>query len=104
MSNAWDAIQQIKSKRNSLRERLEKRKKERQDILGNSSGNNPATTTAIASTSKLEERKVQTHEIFSTTDNGMSRIDVIACNSFLTLDKFLYFKLYITFSRIGSRD
>lgn len=37
MSDAWDEIQAIKSKRNSLRERLEKRKKERQDILGTSS-------------------------------------------------------------------
>lgn len=34
MSDAWEEIQAIKSKRNSLRERLEKRKKERQDILG----------------------------------------------------------------------
>lgn len=34
MSDAWNAIQAIKSKRNSLREKLEKRKKERQDILG----------------------------------------------------------------------
>ncbi|KAF5299557.1 hypothetical protein FQR65_LT09362 [Abscondita terminalis] len=38
MSDAWEEIQAIKSKRNSLRERLEKRKKERQDILGNSLG------------------------------------------------------------------
>lgn len=36
MSDAWEEIQAIKSKRNSLRERLEKRKKERQDILGSS--------------------------------------------------------------------
>ena len=33
MSDAWEEIQAIKNKRNSLRERLEKRKKERQDIL-----------------------------------------------------------------------
>lgn len=33
MSDAWDQIQEIKIKRNSLREKLEKRKKERQDIL-----------------------------------------------------------------------
>ncbi|KAK5647317.1 hypothetical protein RI129_002209 [Pyrocoelia pectoralis] len=38
MSDAWEEIQAIKSKRNSLRERLEKRKKERQDILGSSLG------------------------------------------------------------------
>lgn len=36
MSDAWEEIQQIKSKRNILRERLEKRRKERQDILGSS--------------------------------------------------------------------
>lgn len=34
MSDAWEEIQAIKNKRNSLREKLEKRKKERQDILG----------------------------------------------------------------------
>ncbi|XP_059055710.1 N6-adenosine-methyltransferase catalytic subunit [Achroia grisella] len=34
MSDAWEAIQAVKSKRNSLREKLEKRKKERQNILG----------------------------------------------------------------------
>ncbi|KAJ6642344.1 N6-adenosine-methyltransferase MT-A70-like protein [Pseudolycoriella hygida] len=41
MSDAWDQIQEIKIKRNSLREKLEKRKKERQDILLGS-------TTAVA--------------------------------------------------------
>ena len=38
MSDAWEEIQAIKSKRNSLREKLQKRKKERQDILNLSSG------------------------------------------------------------------
>jgi len=33
MSDAWEEIQAVQRKRNSLRERLEKRKKERQDIL-----------------------------------------------------------------------
>lgn len=46
MSDAWEEIQAIKSKRNSLRERLEKRKKERQDILGSSLG---ATSSPISS-------------------------------------------------------
>uniref|UniRef100_A0A336K036 mRNA m(6)A methyltransferase n=1 Tax=Culicoides sonorensis TaxID=179676 RepID=A0A336K036_CULSO len=36
MSDTWEDIQAVKNKRNSLRERLEKRKKERQDILGTS--------------------------------------------------------------------
>ncbi|XP_055373963.1 N6-adenosine-methyltransferase MT-A70-like protein [Condylostylus longicornis] len=39
MSDAWDEIQAIKSKRNSFRERLEKRKKERQDIFCSSTTN-----------------------------------------------------------------
>lgn len=43
MSDAWEEIQAVKSKRNSLREKLEKRKKERQNILGTSlaSGEKP---------------------------------------------------------------
>ncbi|KAJ0171507.1 hypothetical protein K1T71_013057 [Dendrolimus kikuchii] len=36
MSDAWEEIQAVKSKRNSLREKLEKRKKERQNILSSS--------------------------------------------------------------------
>ncbi|CAG9859448.1 unnamed protein product [Phyllotreta striolata] len=37
-TDAWEEIQAIKSKRNSLWERLEKRKKERQELLGSSLG------------------------------------------------------------------
>lgn len=48
MSDAWEEIQAIKSKRNSLRERLEKRKKERQDILGSSLATTDPTTTPSA--------------------------------------------------------
>ncbi|XP_073986333.1 methyltransferase like 3 isoform X3 [Rhodnius prolixus] len=40
--DAWQQIQEIKSKRNSLREKLQKRKKERQDILNLSSDNVPS--------------------------------------------------------------
>ncbi|KAG5879524.1 hypothetical protein JTB14_029890 [Gonioctena quinquepunctata] len=36
--DAWEEIQAIKSKRKSFRERLEKRKKERQELLGSSLG------------------------------------------------------------------
>ncbi|XP_058066536.1 N6-adenosine-methyltransferase MT-A70-like protein [Anopheles bellator] len=35
--SSWEEIQAVKVKRNSLREKLEKRKKERQDLLGNNS-------------------------------------------------------------------
>lgn len=38
MSDAWQEIQAIKSKRNRLRENLEKRKRVRQDILDSSLG------------------------------------------------------------------
>ncbi|GAB0100541.1 N6-adenosine-methyltransferase MT-A70-like protein [Sergentomyia squamirostris] len=51
MSDGWDEIQALKSKRNSLRERLEKRKKERQDILGTatSTGGRSVTSTSVGS-------------------------------------------------------
>lgn len=35
--SSWEEIHALKAKRNTLRERLEKRKKERQDLLGGSS-------------------------------------------------------------------
>lgn len=73
MSDAWDEIQAIKSKRNSLRERLEKRKKERQDILGASSVNNVALSTTMpvnASALESEDVKPQINEIFTAVDNG----------------------------------
>ncbi|KAK3909150.1 N6-adenosine-methyltransferase catalytic subunit [Frankliniella fusca] len=38
MSDAWEEIQALKSKRNSLREKLQKRKKEREDILSCTGG------------------------------------------------------------------
>lgn len=56
MSDAWDQIQEIKIKRNSLREKLEKRKKERQDILLGSS-NSSATSSFVKSESTSSEDK-----------------------------------------------
>lgn len=38
MSDAWEEIQALKNKRNSLREKLQKRKKEREDILNHTGG------------------------------------------------------------------
>jgi len=50
MSDAWEEIQAVKSKRNELRERLQKRRKEREDLLGgttDASSSNPiASVTA----------------------------------------------------------
>ncbi|KAI5704791.1 hypothetical protein M8J75_008847 [Diaphorina citri] len=42
MSDAWEEIQAIKSKRNSLREKLQKRKQERKDILERDGSPSPA--------------------------------------------------------------
>ncbi|CAG9813120.1 unnamed protein product [Phaedon cochleariae] len=51
-TDAWEEIQAIKSKRNSLRERLEKRRKERQELLGSSLGSvSPANITDISTKS-----------------------------------------------------
>lgn len=49
--SSWEEIQAVKVKRNSLREKLEKRKKERQDLLGNSSPGGPG---AVAGLIKIE--------------------------------------------------
>uniref|UniRef100_A0A2A4KAR4 mRNA m(6)A methyltransferase n=1 Tax=Heliothis virescens TaxID=7102 RepID=A0A2A4KAR4_HELVI len=64
MSDAWEEIQAVKSKRNSLREKLEKRKKERQNILSSnlvsgeksegSPGSGKERSTASPSTLKHE--------------------------------------------------
>lgn len=78
MSDAWDEIQAIKSKRNVFRERLEKRKKERQDILGTSSSNSAALSLTTPTNSKCTatpgasvEAKPECNEIFTTVDNGV---------------------------------
>jgi mRNA (2'-O-methyladenosine-N6-)-methyltransferase len=39
MSDAWEEIQAVKSKRNELRERLQKRRKEREIIVKNNRKN-----------------------------------------------------------------
>lgn len=65
MSDAWNAIQAIKSKRNSLREKLEKRKKERQDILGTAalllpssgSGSGHSSVLAYMKSETIDEKK-----------------------------------------------
>lgn len=55
MSDAWEEIQAIKSKRYSLRERLEKRKKERQDILGSNLGSTSPNTEITSIPTKEDE-------------------------------------------------
>lgn len=74
MSDAWEEIQAIKSKRNSLRERLEKRKKERLDILESSlaattsspltepSGVHSSTTAALKDDPELKHEPQETED------------------------------------------
>ncbi|KAL1488038.1 hypothetical protein ABEB36_015411 [Hypothenemus hampei] len=61
MSDAWEEIQAVQRKRNSLRERLEKRKKERQDILGSnligSSSSGPKLENSPSPAGKEETNK-----------------------------------------------
>lgn len=92
MSDAWDEIQAIKSKRNSLRERLEKRKKERQDILGNTSASctvQPTSSPSVTSASKTNsETKTQLNEIFTTIDNG--KMDFRSYALFINIESLLF--------------
>uniref|UniRef100_A0A182M494 mRNA m(6)A methyltransferase n=1 Tax=Anopheles culicifacies TaxID=139723 RepID=A0A182M494_9DIPT len=58
--SSWEEIQAVKVKRNSLREKLEKRKKERQDLLGTSSPGGPGAVVGlikIESSNNLTEDK-----------------------------------------------
>lgn len=57
MSDAWDQIQEIKIKRNSLREKLEKRKKERQDILLGSTTLGAASGLVKSESTSSEDKK-----------------------------------------------
>jgi len=43
MSDAWEEIQAVKTKRNELRERLQKRRKEREDLLGGAADQNSSS-------------------------------------------------------------
>lgn len=80
MADAWEEIQAIKSKRNSLRERLEKRKKERQDILGASLASAASTSSPVSSfdstpstsTTVKEELRVKQEE---TEDENLVKPD-----------------------------
>ncbi|CAG9764739.1 unnamed protein product [Ceutorhynchus assimilis] len=66
MSDAWEEIQAVQRKRNSLRERLEKRKKEREGILSSSLVSSSVSilktepTASISSPVLKEETKIKT--------------------------------------------
>lgn len=104
MSDAWDEIQAIKSKRNVFRERLEKRKKERQDILGTTSSNSvtlssvtPANIKSTATSGTSVEAKPECNEIFTTVDNGL-----LICNKLWRNSKLIFCPQRST--RIRSRN
>lgn len=70
MSDAWDQIQEIKIKRNSLREKLEKRKKERQDILLGS-------TTLVAASSFVKSESTGSEDKKPVLSNIKHEIGII---------------------------
>lgn len=79
MSDAWQEIQAIKNKRNSLREKLEKRKKARQDILVSSLGSSNSSpvssfenASSTSCSSLKEETKIKTEP---TEDEDLVKID-----------------------------
>lgn len=67
MSDAWKELQAMKIKQNSYRERLEKRKKERQDILGASLGvplsaeGSPGTIRSVPSPCTIKNENCTSH-------------------------------------------
>ncbi|CAH2057254.1 unnamed protein product, partial [Iphiclides podalirius] len=63
MSDAWEEIQAVKSKRNSLREKLEKRKKERQNILGASLVSDKAESSPSSKEKSVSSPASQKNEV-----------------------------------------
>lgn len=59
MSDAWEEIQAVQRKRNSLRERLEKRKKERACILGSNLASSVKTEPIISSAIPVANEEVK---------------------------------------------
>lgn len=64
MSDAWEEIQAVQRKRNSLRERLEKRKKERRNILGSSCNSADLASSTTSPGLPKEEVKPKTEDGF----------------------------------------
>ncbi|XP_034250139.1 N6-adenosine-methyltransferase subunit METTL3 [Thrips palmi] len=71
MSDAWEDLQALKSKRNSLREKLQKRKKEREDILNRSGGplGGPEVSPSSLSKSLSTENKRSPSSVVKTSDD-----------------------------------
>lgn len=70
MSDAWNEIQAIKSKRNSLREKLEKRKRERHDILieATSATGSVAPKIEISAATADDKRSLHVHRLIADPD------------------------------------
>ncbi|EFX87640.1 hypothetical protein DAPPUDRAFT_192406 [Daphnia pulex] len=69
MSDAWEEIQAVKSKRNELRERLQKRRKEREDLLG---GGDSTSTINLSSSSKEANKDIENCVLRILTDATLS--------------------------------
>jgi len=74
MADAWQEIQLVKSKRNELRERLQKRRREREDLLGG--GSEPSTITVVNKPVLSDEPTVATE---STSNSKATDEEVEDC-------------------------
>lgn len=90
-SDAWDQIQEIKIKRNSLREKLEKRKKERQDILLGSSNLVAASSLVKSESTGSEDKK----PVLSNIKQEIGILDVRYCFPLQTIIVFTIFQILI---------
>lgn len=68
MTDAWDDIKALKNKRNNLREKLEKRKKERHGILTSTGGS--ALLAASANQEDNKEEDIKGVALVRKSENG----------------------------------
>lgn len=90
MADTWDEVQAVKNKRNSLRERLEKRKKERQDIFGTSAGGSAGSTensTEEKTLIKWESVEVDSESELSFLHLLLDKNLILPCNSKQLIDR-----------------
>lgn len=73
MSDAWEEIQAVKSKRNELRERLQKRRKEREDLLG---GGDSSSVVKTETNVKISD---EANEVDSTATNKEANKEIENC-------------------------
>lgn len=82
MTDTWEDIQAVKIKRNSLRERLEQRKKKRQDILASNIPNSGSPNSSLKSVS-LDSISIDDKSFGSLLTWGSCEIDTVTEKIFL---------------------